>query len=133
MRLPVLLFVVPMLALLSGCGAAEEPLEFGEVSGKLTLNGAPLTTAMIVFNRTETGHGGSATADGEGKYVVSDKLPSGNYQVLITPAPIKPPNPGEPAPVIPPNKIPAKYSSPATSGLAADVAPGPNTFDFDLK
>lgn len=122
-----------MLALLNGCGAGEEVLEFGEVNGKLTLNGAPLTNAMVVFNRTETGHGGSATVDGEGKYVVTDKLPAGIYQVGVSPAPVKPPNPGEPAPVIPPSKIPAKYSNPDTSGFTADVAPGPNTFDFDLK
>ena len=132
MRSLTLLWAVPLLALLCGCGG-EEVIEFGEVKGKLTLKGAPLTNAMIVFDRTESGHGGSATVDGEGKYIVTDKLPSGNYKVAVSPAPVKPPNPGEPAPPIPPNKIPAKYSNAETSGFTADVAPGENTFDFDLK
>ncbi len=132
MRFLTLLLLAPVLAL-TGCAPAEEPLEFGDVQGKLTLNGAPLPNAMVVFNRPESGHGGSAVVDGEGKYIVTDKLPVGSYQVVISPAPVKPPNPGEPAPTIPPNKIPAKYSNPASSGLTAEVAPGENTLDFDLK
>ena len=128
------LCVLPLVAVLiaGGCGSPSADDATSTISGQVTMGGGPVTDAVIVFSSPAAGAGGSAVVDEDGTYQLTDPLPAGTYQVTLTPAPVPPPNPGEPVPVITPSRIPEKYFSPESSGLTAEVVSGENTFNFEL-
>jgi hypothetical protein len=124
--LAVFLFVA-----LSGCGRSE----FASLTGKVTLDGQPLPTAVITFISTEGGTSGYANVEPNGKYVAksgSDTgLRPGNYRISVvanrpevitdrkeakTPQPI----------------TPARYADPATSGFEYKLSESGGTYDLDL-
>lgn len=127
--------VVSLFALAAGC---RRDLGGGvPVSGVVTYNGAPLIDGAVTFVR-EDGAPGAIGFIQNGKYnmnqSVSHKgIPPGNYQVYIQswieePGLIRPDGShtaGDP-------RIPSKYMSVETSGLAADVGSRGGTFDFAL-
>jgi len=115
---------------LAGCGGPEHP-EVGRVSGVITLDGQPLEGATVMFQPTE-GRASIATTDSAGKYSMTylDGVPGaklGSHQVII-----RTEIPGEDGqPPIAKEKLPKKYHE--QTELTAEVKPGSNTFDFDLK
>jgi len=130
------LIIVSLLAL-GGCGDG-----MGTVSGTVTLDGSPLAKADVAFVREwSVGMEADVSAplqgpersaygrtDSSGEYSVTQRLDEttivpGKYVVQITLEATEE-NPDPPV-------IPAKYNE--NSELAREVAPGPNTFDFDLN
>ena len=132
-----------------GCGRPEKPgPQMGTVTGRVIYQDKPVTDASVVFlPKTPGTRAAAAVTDADGNYSLStfgvdDGAIVGAYQVSIAlSAPYRGPvpegmspayakelfqNQGEPL-------IPKKYFSPATSGLAADVKPGHNSFDFTLQ
>jgi hypothetical protein len=116
--------------LVAGCGGPEHP-KVGRVSGVVTLDGQPLAEATVMFQPTE-GRASIATTDSSGKYslIYLDGVPGaklGAHQVII-----RTEIPGEDGqPPIAKEKLPKKYHE--NTELTAEVKPGANTFDFDLK
>jgi hypothetical protein len=110
----------------------------------VTHKSAPVTDAAIVFENQTAGISVKVNLGPDGTYVAktadSIGLPPGSYQVAVTPSKVAEtdevplvaaPTGNETAAQ---SAIPAKYHSPSTSGLTADVKAGDNlTFDFDLK
>jgi hypothetical protein len=136
-----------------GCGS-KNPLGVVKVTGKVTMDGQPVSGAQITFIPKSGGSGTlcGATTDSEGVY--SLMTPSageakgavpGEYEITI----IKITQEASPEDSIPseerttptsqaPPKIikhlPMKYEKTSTSGLSETVAKGgKNVFDFDLK
>jgi hypothetical protein len=119
------------LLLLAGCGSSA-----ATVSGKVTLDGKPLTKGSIAF------YGGGAAAlatgsiDSSGNYTLltgtERGLTPGSYQVTIVANDIIEPT-NELTPLMPKLITPAKYSNATTSGLTAEVKAGSNTYNFDLQ
>lgn len=120
---------------LTGCGG--EPL--GEVQGRVTLNGQPITQGSVVFENLEAGISVNAPLDANGRFEVRTYeqagLPPGTYQVAVSPRgfqeeheaiAVDPDAHAANSPM-----IPTKYHLPATSGLTFEVQAGAN--DFDLK
>jgi hypothetical protein len=96
------------------------------VSGIVTDNGEPLSSARMYFHSAE----GSVTVPvsiyEKGEYR-SDRAPIGKNLVTIDTSSIKFSNPSGYVP------IPEKYSNKNTSGLSADIQPGNNeNVDFQL-
>jgi len=121
---------------LVGCGGGPR-LE--SVSGKVTLQGSPLTAGIVTFTPDASkgntskltafgkiGEGGSYTIVTDGK----DGAAAGWYKVSVSTdmppmdAPI-----GKPAASITLNP---KYKNPETSGLAIEVVASPNAGAYDL-
>ncbi|MBN2291167.1 MAG: carboxypeptidase regulatory-like domain-containing protein [Pirellulales bacterium] len=131
--------LVSALLFVSACSGPD----IGQVSGKVTVNGKPLTNAHINFSSRDQNVSINANLNEDGTYVLKtyqeEGLPPGEYQVAIkggtfgyeeTPlvgqAPTASAQPNLP--------IPPRYSNIATSGLTAKVERGKNkSFDFDLK
>ncbi len=90
-----------------------------KTTGKVTVNGKPLAGATITF-RGENGFMGRGKTSAEGRYVVRSAgaggLVPGRYRVTISNS-----------------KLPAKYADPKRTGLTAEIKPGENTMDFDLR
>jgi hypothetical protein len=129
-----------MLALaLVGCGRTGPPI--GSVSGKVTLNGKPVTNADICFASPE-GYGASARLSANGEFRLGSQygpgIPLGKYRVSIVPRRSETgPSPFAPTPSGPkasktPGEVPAKYQNMETSGLTANVDGQQRVFTFDL-
>ena len=122
-----------------GCGPSGP--EMGSVTGKVTLNGQPVSKGMVTFVAIEpnrpnatgmlksdgsysltTTEFGNGALVGEYKVAVSGKDPEAYNQVVA---------PGEPMKIE--SSVPAKYENPDSSGLTAKVVTGSNTHNFDLK
>lgn len=119
-----------LLVWLVGCGGPAHP-DVGRVSGIVTLDGQPLPEATVMFQPTQ-GRASIATTDPAGKYslLYLDGVPGallGSHKVII-----RTEIPGEDGqPPIAKEKLPKKYHE--QSELTAEVKPGSNTFNFELK
>jgi hypothetical protein len=91
----------------------------GAVTGTVTLKGQPLADGEVTFVSLDQKSPKVVTAAvTDGRYQVAD-LPAGKYSVTVAG--------GKTA------KVPAKFSTTDTSGLTAEVKPGANSLNFELK
>ncbi|WP_425615520.1 carboxypeptidase-like regulatory domain-containing protein [Anatilimnocola sp. NA78] len=115
----------------TGCTSAE-----ATVSGTVTLDGQPLTKGDVSFTSTADKPLAYGAIDSSGRYQLqtgtTKGIAPGSYQVTIVANEVIIPTDPYASP-IPKLLTPAKYSVPAKSGLTAEVKPGANKFDFDLK
>jgi hypothetical protein len=122
-----------LIALLAaGCGGTEQ----GSVRGTITVAGKPLSRGSITF-LPEAGDKDPVTAAIiDGVYDTGPML-AGPARITIMHSTNAPARAGGDlaAPRTPADtpRVPARYHSPDTSGLAVMVRPGPNTFDHDLR
>lgn len=126
---PFLIFALMLtVAVSAGCGRGSSAREQGEVTGKVTLNGVPLTNGSVNFYSSNSGAGALCPLDESGSYRIKYLNAPDTYTVtLLGPEQI----PGQPAP--PPSEIPTKYQSSSTSGLTVELKQGRNTFDISLE
>ena len=117
------------LASVAGCAPAG-----ATVSGKVTLDGAPLEDGHISFVPKAGGQkqAGWATIIG-GKYAIpaSSGLGTGAFRVEIRAPRATGEKSNDPTLISAKEVVPARYNS--RSELVADVQPGQNVANFDLK
>lgn len=116
----VALLVVAVV--LPGCGRR---FPMAEVSGKVTLDGEPLSDATVMFV-PEKGFAAAGTLQPDGTFRLISGRPGdgaviGSHKVAVMPAD--------------PEKahFPKKYMNAETSGFAVEVKAGKNRFEFDLS
>lgn len=134
MRALVFAWLIASMTLCVGCHKAD-PLNRQAVSGKITLDGEPLTSGSIEFSPVDKGTLSGATID-NGIYAIPKEkgLSPGAYIIRISAAnndaePIG--LPGE-SNKIAPELVPAKYN--VDSDLEFTVkADSENTFNLDIK
>jgi hypothetical protein len=126
-RWMALSFVLAGCASLIGCGSSTGP-ELGYVTGRISMDGKPVSQARIVF---WLGHSrpSEGLSDDNGRYelrytVNRDGALIGEHQVRISTAISRPDD--TPAP----ERIPADYN--VKSIIVREVKPGKNVFDFDI-
>jgi len=140
--------------LLSGCtGGSTADYQGAKVSGKVTLDGSPVTDASITFKpAVDGGTAAFGKTNDEGIYTLNSTsakvgVTPGKYKVVITKYEKIGPDPAAavseddpaydgatnaPAPK-PKSLIPEKYSKAESSGLEADVVEGDNDIPFELE
>lgn len=137
------LFVVFFLLTVSGC-ASDEPR--GTVTGKVSVNGVPLTEGTIFFENQAKGVALTGQIKPDGSFLLASHkgvgLVVGSYQVAISPEamlmsadeiPLVGKNPRKPNDVKK-SSLPNKYYKTSTSGITAEIKEGSNPpFNFDLK
>jgi len=121
---------VVALGLLTGCGDSGEYNPTGDVTGKVSVKGQPLTAERINFV-SDKGVGASSALKPDGTYTLEGALPVGTYSVFIT-FDISPAQRGTAAENVL-KTVPEKYQAQATSGLTADLEEGRTEVNFDLK
>jgi hypothetical protein len=124
------------IAAVSGCSGNGEKLT--PVSGKVTVNGAPLTTGSVTYHPDSSKGNASlhvpvGALDAQGVYQLMTATQQGAspgwYKVTVTAQePIDPKNPYAP----PKHLINPKFSDPNTSGLAVEVIDRPAASAYDL-
>jgi hypothetical protein len=117
---------------LSGCTKAP-----ATASGKVSLDGQPLSSGSISFIPNAGGAIAQGTIQSNGNYRLQTGtdagLQPGEYLVTVAatkPLPPAAPNAPEPLPEL---LTPKKYNAKETTDLKCTVKGGANTFDFDLK
>ncbi|MHB8898320.1 MAG: Ig-like domain-containing protein [Thermoguttaceae bacterium] len=151
-----------MLLVVLGCDQPQEKLDTVAVSGKVTLDGAPVEGAKVVFAPTGgAGMAASGVTDASGVYKLTTRDPgdgamAGSYAVMISKTEVEG---GAAASAVKPGMtdeeatkaameardaaggaeattkelLPEKYKDPAASGLKAEVAAGaPAEINFEL-
>jgi hypothetical protein len=112
-----------------GCGASQQAIEGRTiVSGTVTLDGQPLKGGSITFtSREDSILSKTVNIGSDGKYQ-TDRAPTGKSGISIETESLQF---GNAAAYVP---IPARYTSPATSGLEVELKPGENeNVDFALE
>ncbi len=134
-RAVTLLLTLIVVVSTLGCfesGAKDLP-PLGSVTGKVTLDGAPLSGATVTFQSVEMGRMASGKTDPSGNYtlyLLNDTKGAilGENKVFITtfePADDSVKGSGKP------ETLAARYHE--KTELSANVAEGSNQFDFDLS
>jgi hypothetical protein len=140
------LLCVSSLLMALGCGHRE----LGRVKGTVSYQGKPLASGAVVFEVP-----GKRTAQGkivDGRitevttFTADDGVPVGKARIAVFGTEPVQAGPPQPKPKTPaeawaqrPNMtggksvIPAKYNSPATSGLTHDIVSGENVLKLDLE
>ncbi len=128
----------------SGCSGGSGSVTTGTVQGKVTLEGAPVTSGVLFFIGESITDTASAEIQSDGTYTLryagGFSVPVADYRVSIGAANKDAPPPDPAALMATPEKfevklppVPKKFLDPSTSGLIASVKEGQNTLDFDLK
>jgi len=120
--------------LAAGCGDSTTPK--ADVSGKVTMDGKPLTGVSIRLSSQSLG-GGSANLEADGTFASELPFTIGEYQISFDPpGPTPGETPGEMTfPKDESGSVPAAYRSPESSGLSATVTEDASTnyFEFELS
>ena len=132
LRLRIALTALAPLVCFAGCGGSAAP----SLKGRVTLDGAPVTSGSIVFLPEQSEGRKAAAAIEDGNYTVpaEEGLLPGKYRVEVSwqkPTGKKIPS-ADPGMLTDETKeaIPAKYNSNST--LTAELAPGEASKDFAL-
>ena len=117
-----------------------------QVSGKVTLDGAPVAGALVVFLRESAQGQGPSTAQSndEGVYRLVGNagggIPAGKYKVAVTKEALKDGTVPQGERLeqarsqgLLKNILPKEYEECPTSPLAFELRPGGNTVDLELK
>ncbi len=136
------------LLVIFGCGGDGLGKRY-TVSGRVTYKGAPLPSGTITFLPEDSKARPAAGTITDGNYTLTTLSPDdgafpGKYQVTVVSKDVDssaintaPNSLNRLKKVAAVNltaksRVPAKYELPTTSGLAREVLPQPNKFDFDL-
>ena len=141
--LPACTLLCALLAF--GCGDSRGVGKVYPVTGKITLNGEPLTvtTTMVLF-RPDASRGNASrfepagTVDADGDYTVftdgKEGAPSGWYKVIVTATSTEVQTThGKRDHPRPKSLLPAKYGRAQTTELAVEVVANPAPGVYDLK
>jgi len=128
-RLAVLCCALLLILPLSGC----RPNDKASVRGKVTLAGKPLVDVLVMF-APEAGPGAGGVTNAEGTYELftggahGKRVFTGRCKISINEAEAVDAK-GNRKPV----RFPDRYTSNESSGLTAELKPGPNECNFDLE
>lgn len=125
------LFTVSLaLVVLSGCGGSEPT---GTVTGKVTLDGQPVTAGEIGFISAK-GFSAVAEIGSDGSFTLEENLPVDKYTVTVN-GPGLTEAPGEEGgdAVAAKTSIPEGYFDESTSDITQEIVAGPNTVTIALK
>jgi hypothetical protein len=146
MRLKLIFAALTALLPLIGCSSDYSPVaataDSVPASGTITWQGKPLAGFRITLHPAEGQRPAAGVSNAEGKFVLGTNSPNdgavvGNHPVsVIWDQPVDDglnSAPGD-ATLKPPINLPAKFSSPDTSGLKLDIpSGGSSTLQLDLK
>jgi hypothetical protein len=124
-----------LAAALPGCSSGPPR---GEVHGKVTFRGKPVSEGTIMFiNPSGSGGSGETELRSDGTYEIQGGLIVGEYIVLVTPLMHRvDTSPGKTPPSLeekPAPNIPTKYRRQASTPFRAKVEKGQNNpFDYDM-
>lgn len=130
---PTMLVGILFISGPTGCGRAAHELDVAPVQGRALLDGSPLKSG-VVFVMPKRGRSARGMIDRDGTFTLTtyregDGAQIGTHPVVVTPVPADELDRKGRADRVP---LPARYSSPKTSGLEIDVISG-ETNEVELR
>ncbi len=140
----VVILLVSCLIAFAGCSGTKGGPATVEVTGTVTLNGASVDQANVLFSPEIGSNDGrlasQAKTDAQGRFQLTTHVGGGKFKSGIVPGKYvvtvtKPdPAPAKNTFAAPKNLLPSKYAEAKSSPFKAEVAAGQkNEFPFDLK
>jgi hypothetical protein len=125
---PLAVAVAVAAVSLASCSSRYDGLTGGEATGKVTLDGRPVTAGTVVFIGASESTAAEIRSDGS---YHAQNVPLGPVRVsIVTTGPSVAAKGGQgPPPQTPP---PPRYCNAATSGLELTVSTGSHTFDIPM-
>ena len=124
--------IAAMLLLAACVGCGGNGVRMGYVEGSVTLDGKPVTEAVIRFTSKEQRGARGRVVDGEivelTTFAVNDGVPVGDHRVTVQESYRGMPK-GSPVPAM---RLPKQYSNVVYTPLTATVERGSNEFTFEL-
>ena len=114
--------ILVLTVVMTGC---SKRFPMAEVSGKVTLDGQPLSGATVMFV-PEKGFAAAGTLQPDGTFRLISGRPGNGAVIGLHKVAVMPADPLLDA------RIPITFRSAETSGLSAEVKAGKNSFDFEL-
>jgi hypothetical protein len=108
----------------------------GEVTGKVTFKGSPVSVGQVNFQSTHGAASGEIEEDGTYTltYLGRSGIPVGDFLVYVTPPRTESTEAQEEVPsTVSHPMIPEKYQMASTSGLKFSVKEGANTYDIAME
>jgi hypothetical protein len=125
-----------LVLLAAGCSNTGVKNKLGRVSGTVTLAGAPLPNALVMFSGIQGGSPSAGRTDASGNYTLVFSRGINGAEVgshTVTISTYQPATDDPPAPETP-EKVPLKYRDPdSKDALKAEVKAGSNKIDFALE
>ena len=134
----VLGIAILLVSSFSGCGGDEGP-QFGQVTGKVTLDGQPVPAGMVMFipdlASGTTGPASQAQIGSDGQYELAgpggrEGAIVGTHIVTVAGPEVSSDSSGQPAPSV---KLPDRYKYEQSSGIKKEVKEGENAIDIELS
>lgn len=122
------MILVAAFIVFAGCGSKPQPTS--TISGKVTLNGKPVTLGSVSFYDAAKGTGADAPIGADGSFSVT-KVPLGDYQVSVMPPQLGPEDPMTPE--VKNYPVPAKFRNGSTSGITCKVDKEKVDLPIDIK
>jgi hypothetical protein len=122
---------------MTGCGPSGAPV--GQVAGKVTFNGQPVTEGTVSFYNEKSAYAAEGLLGADGSYQIKTDqggLPVGEYVVSISPPmELGAPDPRTPQTYVEKDvaNIPKKYRDRSKPVLKATVTEGKNEHNFNLE
>jgi hypothetical protein len=125
--------LLPAVLCLAGCRGGTP---MGQVAGKVTFQGKPVSQGRVSFQNPATGASDEALLNNDGTFAVESPLPVGEYKVMVMPLVVR--EKADPrGPVVgverPAPDIPEKYRTIGTTDLKATVKEGKNDIPLEMK
>jgi hypothetical protein len=137
LRAPLLVAVVWLAGVTAGCGTKEKPR--GEVYGKVTVGGKPVTAGFVKFVPEAAGEEPVSSGLGPDGTYRATGIPLGRSKVAIETLMFKDLTPPPPAiakqlggPRTKYVPIPDRYERTESSGLSVEVERGKKLFDIEI-
>jgi len=138
MRQQVWMCSAILLGVLGCAGGPDDMPEIGQVTGTVTVDGAPKSGLIVAF-QPEGGRPSVGTTNGEGRYELTYSREAkgakiGKNLVTISTEVETPEEEPEEEVEEPEEPIPARYNTEAVDNpeMTVEVKPGENTFDWDI-
>jgi len=142
LQMPLLAALLGLVCFGFGCGGSgSKTPPLVPATGKVTLDGAPMTIGMVTFQPDEAKgntlkYSPTGPIDSSGNYKLmtdgKDGAPVGWYKVTIS-AYGMPTGQVDSKGAAPKSNLNSKYQSPATSGITLEVVASPAPGAYDLK
>ncbi|QDU07517.1 hypothetical protein V202x_08740 [Gimesia aquarii] len=124
----VLIILVCVVLISSGCGASGPEFKTGTLTGTAKIGDRPFDAdAVLMFLDSTSGQAYTAPVAADGKFSVGEEVRVGTYTVYLAPKPQAPDDPEmQPTGVTMDTSMPDKYWNEATSDLKVTVNEGDN-------
>ena len=127
--------ILATMVLMVGCSGGSSAPPTGQVTGKITFRGKPVTVGTITFSPVSGGPNAYGTIQPDGSYELSTDTSIGGDGAIVGKhkIAIRAQKATKPGTMAAPLLLPRGFENPDKSGLTAEVKAGKNVLDIECE